>query len=146
MLKLSTQCSKVYACYVWKQWEIWLQNCKMDTKTMQCMRILNWKFFSCNRSRINWTSFESGRLKPKILIVISIDRKTSSINQKSGKIRFLKNRLLMQKHLKAHCFIKKCMSMRRKVFQKHLNSTQIFQNQDFQSICPQSANIIYILH
>ena len=26
------------------------------------------------------------------------------------------------------------MSMRRKVFQKPLNSTQIFQNQDFQSI------------
>ena len=41
---------------------------------------------------------------------------------------------------------KKCMSMRRKVFQKHLNLTQIFQNQDFQSICPQSANIKQILH
>ena len=22
----------MYACYVWKQWEIWLQNCKMDTE------------------------------------------------------------------------------------------------------------------
>ena len=31
----------MYACYVWKQWEIWLQNCKMDTKTMQYMWILN---------------------------------------------------------------------------------------------------------
>ena len=33
-----------------------------------------------------------------------------------------------------------------KSFQKLLNSTQIFQNQDFQSICPQSANIKHILH
>ena len=38
---MSTQFSKVYACYVWKQWEIWLQNYKMDTKTMHCMWILN---------------------------------------------------------------------------------------------------------
>ena len=29
---------------------------------------------------------------------------------------------------------------------KHLNSTQIFQNQDFQSICPQISNIKDILH
>ena len=36
--------------------------------------------------------------------------------------------------------------MRRKVFQKHLNSTQIFQNQDFQSICPQVSIIKDILH
>ena len=43
-------------------------------------------------------------------------------------------------------FYKKCMSMRRKVFQKHLNSTKIFQNQDFQSICSQSANIKHIMH
>ena len=59
---------------------------------------------------------------------------------------FEKHSILMQELLKARCLIKKCMSMRRKVFQKHLNSTQIFQNQDFQSICPQSANIKYILH
>ena len=31
----------MYACYVWKQWEIWLQNCKIGTKTMQCIWILN---------------------------------------------------------------------------------------------------------
>ena len=41
---------------------------------------------------INQTSIESGRLKPKILIVISIDRKTGLIDRKSGKIRILKNR------------------------------------------------------
>ena len=38
------------------------------------------------------TLIESGRLKPKILIAISIDRKIGSINRKSGKIRFLKNK------------------------------------------------------
>ena len=79
----------------------------MDSKTMQCMWILNtndawkkyfgqkhwnWKFFSCDRSRIDRTSIELGRLKPKILITISIDWKTGSIDQKSGEIRFLKNR------------------------------------------------------
>ena len=86
---------------------------------------------------IDRTSIKSGRLKPKILIAISIDQKTSSINRKSEKNQiFEKQSILMQKLLKAHCFIKKkCMSMRKKVFQKHLNSTQIFQNQDFQSIC-----------
>ena len=41
---------------------------------------------------IDRTSIELGRLKQKILIAISIDRKTGSIDRKSGKIRFLKNR------------------------------------------------------
>ena len=41
---------------------------------------------------IDRTSIKSGRLKPKILIAISIDRKTGLIDRKSGKIRFLKNR------------------------------------------------------
>ena len=43
----------------------------------------------------------------------------------------------------------KCMSMRLKVFflkKYHLNSTQIFQKQVFQSICPQISNIKDILH
>ena len=40
---------------------------------------------------IDQTSIESGRLKPKILIAISIDQKTGSIDRKSRKIRFLKN-------------------------------------------------------
>ena len=44
-----------------------------------------------DRSRIDRTLIEAGRLKPKILIAISIDRKTSSIDRKSGKNRFLKN-------------------------------------------------------
>ena len=146
MIKLSTQCSKVYACYVWKHWEIWLQNYKMDTKTMQCMWILNtndawkkncgkkyrnWKFFNCDRSRIDRTSIESGRLKPKILIAISIDQKIGSINRKSRKIRFLKNWAFYNAETPQSTLFykkKKCMSMRRKVFQKHLNSIKIFQN------------------
>ena len=38
------------------------------------------------------------------------------------------------------------MSMKLKVFQKPLNSTQIYQKQDFQSICLQSSNIKHILY
>ena len=108
----------------------------------------NWKFFSCNQSRIDRISIESGKLKPKILIAISIDRKTGSFNRsKVWKNQiFEKRSTLMQKLLKAHYFKKKGMSMRWKVFQKHLNLIQIFQNQDFQKICPQSANIKHILH
>ena len=52
----------------------------------------NWKFFNCDWSRIDWTLIELGKLKPKILIAISIDWKIGSIDRKSGKIRFLKNR------------------------------------------------------
>ena len=38
------------------------------------------------------------------------------------------------------------MSMRLKVFQKHLNSTQIFQKQVFQSIYPQKSINKHILY
>ena len=78
----------------------------MDTKTMQCMWILNtndawkkknfgqnhrnWKFFNCDGSRIDRTSIELGRLKPKILIAISIDRKTGSIDESLEKSDFWK--------------------------------------------------------
>ena len=71
-------------------------------KTMQCMWTIitndAWKIFLVKNIEsenfsvaIDRTSIESGRLKPKILIAISIDQKTSSIDRKSGKIRFLKN-------------------------------------------------------
>ena len=40
----------------------------------------------------------------------------------------------------------KCMSIRLKVFQKHLNSTQIFQKQVCQPICLQNSNIKDNLH
>ena len=75
----------------------------MDTKTIQCMWILNtndaWKIFLIENIEtenfsfaIDRTSIKSGRLKQKILIAISIDQKIGSIDWKSGKIRFLKNR------------------------------------------------------
>ena len=109
MIKLSTQCSKVYACYAWKQWEIWLQNCKMDTKTMQCMWILN----------KNDTWKKTGQTK--IFIAISIDQETGSIDQKSGKIIFLKKQsILMQKLLKAHCIMNKMHEYEMKSFSKTL--------------------------
>ena len=38
----------------------------------------------------------------------------------------------------------KCMNMRLRVFQKNLDSTQIFQKQVFQLICPQKLNRIKI--
>ena len=53
----------------------------------------------------------------------------------------------MQKLLKTHCIMNKMHEYEMKFFfQKHLNLTKIFQNQDFQSICPQSTNIKHILH
>ena len=52
----------------------------------------NWKFSIYDRSRIDRTSIELGRLKPKILIAILIDQKIGSIDRKSRKIRFLENR------------------------------------------------------
>ena len=39
--------------------------------------------------------------------------------------------------LKHNVLWKECMSMRWNVFQKHLDSTQIFQKHIFESICPQ---------
>ena len=132
MIKLSTQCSKVYACYVRKQWEIWLQNCKMDTKTMQCMWILNindaWKKIWSNQNFYR-----------------NFDRSSNRFDwSKIWKNQFFeKQSILMQKLLKAHCIINKLHEYEMKSFSKIL---EIFQKQDLQSICPQSANIKHILH
>ena len=54
----------------------------------------------------------------------------------------------MQKLLKAQYFMNEMHEYEIKNFskKKHLNLTQIFQKQVFQSICPQSANIKHILH
>ena len=52
----------------------------------------NWNFFSFNRSSIDRIPIESGKFKPKNLIAILISRATGSIDRKSGKITFLKNR------------------------------------------------------
>ena len=92
----------------------------------------NWKFFSCDRSRIDRTSIESGILKPKILIAILIDRKTGSIDQNSGKKRFLKNKALLCRNSSRHGISwMKCMSMKLKVFQKHLNLTKTSKSKFF---------------
>ena len=169
---MSTQ-FKVYACYVWKQREIWLQNYKIDTKKKNAMHVnpkykwfmkkkigkkhRNWKFFQFrsiehrlninqvrlramiknqgifDRSSINWIPIESGRSWN-----FSIDRKSHLINRKSGKTKFLKNRIILCRNSSKHSILWiECMSMRWNVFQKHLYSTQIFQKHIFESICPQ---------
>ena len=95
-------------------------------------RLGNWKFFIFNRSSIDRLLIESGRFKQKNLIAISIGRETGLIDQKSGKIKFLKNRAILCRNSSKHSISwMKCISIRLKVFQKHLNSTQIFQRQDF---------------
>ena len=52
----------------------------------------------------------------------------------------------MQKLLKAQCFMNKMHEYEMKSFPKLLNLTQIFQKQDFQSICSQISNFKHILH
>ena len=52
----------------------------------------------------------------------------------------------MQKLLKAQCFMNKMHEYEMKSFPKTLELTQIFQKQDFQSICPQSSNKKHNLH
>ena len=95
----------------------------VNPKHKWCMKkkigqiIKNWNF----SISIDRTSIDSSRLKPKILIAISIDRKTGSIDQKSGKIKYLKKlSILMQKLLKSHCFIKKMHEYETKSFSKTL--------------------------
>ena len=64
-----------------------------------------------------------------------------------GKINFLKKQSnLMQKLLKAQYFMKEMHEYEMKSFSKTLEFNPDLQNQDFQSICPQSANIKHILH
>ena len=143
MIKLSTQCSKVYACYVWKQWEIWLQNCKMDTKTMQCMWILNtndaWKkklFKNIEIENflvlIDRTSIESGRVKPKNFNRNFDWSKNRFVRLKVWKNQiFEKQSILMQKLLKTHCFIKKMHEYETKSFSKTLEFNLDFPKSRF---------------
>ena len=69
---------------------------------------------------IDRTSIESGGLKPKILIAISIDRKTGSIDRKSGKIRFLKTKHFNAKTPQSTLFYKKMYEYETKSFSKTL--------------------------
>ena len=75
-----------------------------------------------------------------------VERQIRSI-ENLEKNRFLKNRGILCRNSSKHRISwMKCMSMRLKVFQKHLNSTDIFQKQVFQPICLQNSNIKHILH
>ena len=100
----------MYAYYVWKQWEIWLQNCKIDTKTMQCMWILN----------IN-DAWKKNLVKPKFLSQFrSVERQIRSIKNPEKKI-FLKNKaILCRKLLKALCFMNEMHEYEIKSFSKTL--------------------------
>ena len=125
----------MYACYVWKQWEIWLQNCKIDTKTMQCMWILNindaWKEigqipknskkFSFDWSSIDRIPIESGRIKPKFVSQFrSVKQQVQSIENLEKSVFFEKQSTLMQKLLKAHCIMNKMHEYEMKSFSKTL--------------------------
>ena len=59
---------------------------------------------------------------------------------------FEKQSNLMQKLLKAQYFMNEMHEYEIKFFQKHLNSTQIFQKQVFQPIVLKNSNIKHILH
>ena len=65
----------------------------------------------------------------KILIAISIDRKTGSIDRNFGKNFFLKNKAILCRNSSKHWILWiKCMSMRWNVFHKHKFWTQFSQN------------------
>ena len=51
----------------------------------------------------------------------------------------------MQKLLKSQYFMNRMHEYEMKSFSKTLELTQIFQEQDFQSICPQISNFKHIL-
>ena len=87
------------------------------------------------------------QIQTKFFIVISISWAKNSIDRKFGKLKFLKDRAILCRNFPKHNISwMKCMSMRLKVFQKHLNSTQIFKKQVFQPICSQNSNIEHILY
>ena len=75
-------------------------------------------------SSINRASIETNRGWPKILIAISIDWKTYSIDWNSTKNKFLKNKAILCRNSSKHWILWiKCMSMRWNIFQKHKFST-----------------------
>ena len=92
------------------------------------------KLGSINRKCFDWSSInrasiETNRGWPKILIAISIDWKTYSIDWNSGKNKFLKNKAILCRNSSKHWILWiKCMSMRWNIFQKHKFWTQFSQN------------------
>ena len=134
---MSTQFSKVYACYVWKQWNIWLQNYKMDTKkkkTVQCMWILNtidaWKDRLAKHLKIEKFSISIDRASIEYQFQGIFDRSKNRFDwSKFWKIEFfLKNsKRFCRNHSNQVISWMKCMRMSLKVFQKHEFSTQNFK-------------------
>ena len=107
---------------------------------------LHWSKNSLNKMTNMWEKF----LFKDIPWQISISWKLVSVDWKFGKLKFLKKKKsnFIQKLLNFIHNISwmKCMSMRLKVCQKHMNSTQIFQEQYFQPFLPQKSNIKPILY
>ena len=129
-------------------WKVWIV--KNTWKTQVLKNSLNDFRLIENYIQLiqQWSSIDRARqLQTKFLIAISIGWATSSIDRKSRKIKFLKNRAILCRNSSKHSISwMKCMSMRLKVFQKPLNLTQIFQKQNFHSNCPQITKIRHILH
>ena len=100
--------------------------------------------FDRSKNRFNRSSTNRARqIQTKILIAILIGWEIASIDWKSRKVTVLKNNEnFMQKPLKPTYFMNQMHEYEFKSFQKHMNSTQIFQKQGFQHFCPQK----HILH
>ena len=125
----------MYACYVWKQWEIWLQNCKMDIKTMQCMWILNtndaWKFFLVKYLKTENFQFRSIEHRSNTNRVRQTQTKNFNCSFDWSKNKFDRSKVwkiqnfekrsnLMQKLLKAQYFMNEMHEYEIKSFSKTL--------------------------
>ena len=158
---MSTQFSKVYACYVWKQWEIWLQNCKMDTKNNAmhlnpkhkwCMKIILVKYLKTKNFSvlIDRASVESGRKSWLKIKGFSIGQKTHSIDRNSGNLNFWKKcRRLCKKQLNPSNFMNEMHENEFKCFSKTWVFNPELQNKVFNhqkhNFC-QPLNIFCIKH
>ena len=81
---------------------------------------------------------------------IGVDRevqRTSSIDQKSGKIEFLKNnKSFMQKTLKPTYFMNEMHEYEFKSFSKTLEFNPDLSKQDYDTFCPQNSIKEHILY
>ena len=88
----------MYACYVRKKWEMWLQKCKMDKeKTMQCMWILN--------TNDAWKQIWSKILETKNF-PISIGQASIKyqLSQAEARLENSRNFLLIENHVRTYVF------------------------------------------
>ena len=104
-----------------------------------------WKCFDW--SSINWASIKTDKGWPKFLIAISIDRKIGSINQNSGKNKFLKNQSkFCAKTLKALNFMNKLQESEMKCFSKTQVLNLVFPSLRFSIHSLKFSSIKYVLH